>query len=81
MSIDTHVSGGSSERLVFPVRNMFSSLRIDILFGQPEVYYMNGAHLFGWGAPQKEVFRFNIPIYQIFGMNIFNPVQLVTLIE
>ena len=41
MSVDAHVSGGAGEALVFPIRNVFVGVDVDVQLGQAEVDDVN----------------------------------------
>ena len=76
MSVYTHVSGGAGETLVFPIRDVFVCLRVDVLFGQAKVddvyYILVGSRV----APEEEVLWLNVTVYQVFAVHILNSCDL-----
>lgn len=64
MCIDAHIPSGSGQTLVFPVRDVFLGLRIDVFLCQAKVYDVNGVLPFGARSSHQEVLRFNVSIDQ-----------------
>lgn len=64
MCIDAHISSGSSQTLVFSVRDVFLGLWINEFFCQAKVYDVNGVLPFGARSANQEVLRFHVSIDQ-----------------
>lgn len=61
---------------MFSVGNMLSSFGIDVFLCQPKVNHVNDAHFLGRWAAKEKVFRLDVAIYEVFGMDIFNAIKL-----
>lgn len=77
MCIDAHVSGSAGQAFVFPVRNMFPRFRVDVLFREAEVDDVDYTGLFRSRPAQQEVLRLNVPVDEVLGMDVFDPIQLL----
>lgn len=77
MSIDAHVPGRASERLVLPVWYVLARLGIDVLLREAEVDDMDCILLFGVLTTQQKVFRLNVAINKMFGMYKLDSVELI----
>lgn len=76
MRVDAHVSSSARQRFVFSVRDMFTSLGVNIFFGQAKIYYMQNIRLPRIGLAKKKVFWLDVSVNQMFRMNVFYPIQL-----
>lgn len=69
MCIDAHVSGSSSQTLVFSVWDMFLCLRVYVFFCEAKVYDVNGVLPFGAGSAHQEVLRLHVSIDEASGVD------------
>lgn len=76
MCIYTHVSSSSSETFVFSVWNMFVSFRVYVFLGQTKIYNVYDMLFFVRLPSDEEIFRLNISVYKVFGMDIFHSSDL-----
>ncbi len=76
MSVDAHVSGGAGERLVFPVRDVFVRLRVDVLLGEPEVDDVADVLLLVGLAADEEVLRLHVSVDEVLTVHVLHPRQL-----
>lgn len=76
MCIDAHVAGCASQAFVFPVRDVFFGLWVNVLFGKPKVNNVDGVLPLAAGPAHQEVLRLYVPIYQAPSVNILHPCYL-----
>lgn len=69
MCIDAHVSGSSSQTLVFSVWDMLLCLRVYVLLCEAEVYDVDGVLPFRAGSAHKEVLRLYVAIDEASGVD------------
>lgn len=74
--VDAHVSGGSSQTLVFSVRDVFFGLRVDVFFRQAKVDDVNGVLPFGARPAHQEVLWLHVSVDQAPGVDVFHPSDL-----
>lgn len=61
---------------MFPVRNVFFGLGVDVLLGQAKVYDVNDV-LFLIALPaDKEIFRLDVSVDEVLGMHVLHPRDL-----
>lgn len=78
MRIDRHVAGSASQTLVFPVRNVFFGLGINVLFGQAKVDDVDDVFLLIPLSSNEKVFRFYISIDEVFRVHILHSRNLLS---
>lgn len=69
MCIDAHISGSSSQTLVFSVWDVFLGLRVDVFFRQAEVYDVDGVLPFGARSANQEILGLHVSIDQASGVD------------
>ncbi len=62
MGIDTHVAGGTRERLTFPVGNVLLRLGISVLLGHAEVDNMNDIGALRARSANQEVVGLDVSV-------------------
>lgn len=67
--IDAHISSGSSQTLVFSVRDVFLGLWVDVFFCQAEVDDVDGVLPFGARSAHKEVLWLYVAVDQASGVD------------
>lgn len=69
MCVDAHVSGSSSQTLVFSVWDMLLCLGVYVLFCKAKVYDVNGVVPFRAGSAHQEVLRLHVSIDEASGVD------------
>lgn len=75
--VDAHVARRAREALVFPVRDVFFGLWVDVLFGKPKVDNMDGVLPLAARPPDQEVLRLHVSVYQAPGVDVLHSRDLV----
>lgn len=73
MCVDGHVPSCSSQALVLPVWDVFFGLGVDVLFGQAKVDDVDNMLLFVPLTSDEKVFRFNVSVDEVFGVDVLHP--------
>lgn len=76
MCVNAHVAGRACEALVFPVRDVFFGLWVDVLFGKPKVDYVDGVLPLAARPANQEVLRLHVSIYQAPGVDVLHTCDL-----
>lgn len=72
MCVNGHVSSSTGQALMLPVWNVFFGLRVDVLFGKTKVDDVDNVFLFIPLSSDEKVFRFYIPIDEVFRVHILH---------
>lgn len=72
MCVNAHVAGRPRQALVFPVRDVFFGLWVDVLFGKPKVDYMDGVLPLAARPPNQEVLWLHVSIDQAPGVDVLH---------
>lgn len=75
MSVDAHVSRGSSEALVFPVWNVLVCINVDVELGQAEVDNVNHLVTPQRSPTDQKIFWFDVAVNEVLGMYVFHEVE------
>lgn len=76
MSVDTHVSSGSGQRLPLAVRNVLLGLWVAVLFGHAKINNVNDIGCFTPRPSDKEVVWFDISVDQVLFMDSLDTGEL-----
>lgn len=73
MSVDTHVTGGTTETLPFPVRNVLLGFGVPVLLGHTEIDDVNHVFALGSRSSNQKVVRFDVSVNQVFLVDSLDP--------
>lgn len=62
MGVDTHVTGGSRQRLAFSVRNVLLRLGVTVLLGHTEVNNVDHVGTLGAGPANQKIVRLDVAV-------------------
>jgi hypothetical protein len=78
MSVDTHVTSGTGQRLALPVRDVLLRLGITVLLGHTEVDNVDHVGALGAWATNEEVVGLDVPVDEVLLVDGLNSRQLKT---
>ena len=76
MRRNAHISGGTRQGLVFPVRDVFLCVRVYVLLRQAEVDDVDDVLVLHPQSTDQEVLRFYVTVYQLSTVDNFDSLQL-----
>jgi hypothetical protein len=76
MRVDTHVPGGTGERLTFPIGNVLLRLGVTILLGHAKVDHVDHVGALGARTPDEEVVGLDVPVDEVLLVDSLDARQL-----